>query len=182
MLFWEENLALKSIRICEMYGVGNSALHTCLLDHYCPHPGFRWPCHWSRVLGSTNWQLFLVPLWWRKCHTILPGLPEFLGLHHCIEHHGAHLSLCQVSLASSWSLAFRQNCRVFSQWGTFTFSNNHFKGQKEEENQFHFGIEGEIGEGHELWVSTLCQALPILSSEQIRSVTSHGQRWQSFAW
>ena len=29
-------------------------------------------------------------------------------------------------------------------------SNNHFKGQKEEENQLHFGIEGEVGEGHEL--------------------------------
>lgn len=155
--------------------------NTCLLDFYCTHPGFCWSCHWSRLLGSTSWQLFLVPLWWRKCYSFLPGLPEFLGLHHCAEHHGAHLSLCQVSLASPWPLAFQQDCSAFPQWSTLIFSNNWFKGQKEEENKFHFGTERGRRRVWTLSISPVPATFYlVLYADKASGVP--WSKWQSFAW
>lgn len=69
----------------------------CLLVDLCSaHPGGGWSGHRSQLLVWGDWFQGVVFVRRQKSEFLLQRVPQFLGLHHCPKHHGAHFTLCQV--------------------------------------------------------------------------------------
>ena len=175
-----------------MHGIGNVSLElnlttVCLSDLCCSHLALCGSCHRPCLLGSSSWQFFLVPLWWRRLCALLPRIPKFLGLHHCSQHPGAHLSLCQVRLSSLWPSALREELGTPCQFSTFSFSNTCFKGHKEQIRK-ELSLQNWRWSGQRELILRVCPVLGaascILASWQIKLLEFRGQTLllRSLSW
>ena len=175
-----------------MHGIGNVSLALSLTtvrlsDLCCSHLAFCGSCHRPCLLGSSSWQFFLVPLWWRRRYTLLPWISKFLGLHHCSQHPGAHLSLCQVRLTSLWPSALREEFGTPCQFSTFNFGNTCFKGHKEQIRK-ELSLQNWGWSGQRIFTLHVCSMLGtascILTSWQIKLLEFRGQAplLQSLSW